>query len=112
MSEVQQLNDQLEYSKHLVKMRDTVVRLRKNKDFKYLIDEVFLEKECAAYARASADYSLDEDSRKSSLAMAQAAGHLETFLNKYMVMGAQAEATIPHVEQAILEAMQEGEDDE
>lgn len=111
MSEVQQLKSQLEYSKHLITLRDKVLELRKNENFKYLIEEVFMEKECAAYARESANHDLTPEERESSLAMAQAAGYLDKFLNKYLILGQQAENTIPHIEQAILEEAQAGNDE-
>ena len=112
MSEVQHLEQQLEMSRELIKQRDAILRLQKNKDFRYIISELFLEKECAQYARISSNYSLTEQSRESALRMAQAAGHLDTFLNSKIMAGYQAEMTLPELESQILEAIREEVEDD
>lgn len=55
-------------------------RLTRNKDFKRIILEDFLVKDCARYVQESTDPMLTKEQRESALAMSQAAGHLKRYL--------------------------------
>ena len=54
-SERNQLETQLEGNKKLIVLRDAIVNLQKNRDFRKLILEKFLVEDCARYAQLSAD---------------------------------------------------------
>lgn len=105
MSEVQvtieQLELQLESSKEQVALRDAAQRLWANRDFKKVILEAFMVKECARYAQTSADPALDLQSRADALALAQASGHLKRFLSVVIQMGNSAESQIGPIEDAL-----------
>lgn len=107
MSEVIALENQLENYKELVERRRTALRLSDNADFKKLILDEFLVKECARYAQLSADPALSPDERADALALAQAAGHLKRFLSVTVQMGAHAENTMADLEDEIAEARAE-----
>lgn len=101
MSQLKNLEKQLEDCKELVTKRDQALKLYKNSDFKKLILDEFCVAECARYAQASADPNLNSDQRADSLAIAQAAGHLRRFLSVVVAMGNQAEASVDELREAI-----------
>ena len=110
MSEVSELEQQLEDNKKLMDRRDKAVKLYSNPDFKELIVEGFCVKDCARYCQASQDPALSPLEQQDALNIAQASGHLRRFLSVIMQMGNAAERQIPQIEHAILEARQEGDD--
>ena len=91
-SERNQLEAQQEGNKKLIALRDAVVNLQKNRDFRKLILEQFLVEDCARYAQLSADPGLGINERADALAMAQAAGHLKRFLGVTKRMGDTADS--------------------
>ena len=109
MSEVtvQQLESQREGMKQAVEMRQAVQRLSQNADFRKVISENFMEKECARYVHASADPALSERNQKDALSVAQAAGHLKRYLSVLIQMGNAAENELDSVDTALDEARAE-----
>ena len=107
MSAVQHLEQQLEDMNVSIARRDKALKLAKNKDFRDLIMEEFCVQECARYAQASGDPSLDKEARADSLGMAQAAGHLRRWLQVVCQLGNTAEGTKRDLEEAIAEARAE-----
>ena len=110
MSEVYELEQQLENSKELIARKDLALKLHKVPAFRKLILEEFCVNECARYAQNSANPALGEAERADSLAIAQAAGHLRRFLSVVVTMGNQAEGQMVSLEQALTEARQEEND--
>ena len=112
MSEVtvQQLETQREAMKQAVEMRQAVQRLTQNVDFRKVINEQFMEKECARYVQASADPALSERNQKDALAIAQAAGHLKRYLSVLIQMGNAAENELGSIDNALDEARAETAD--
>ena len=75
-----------------IALKEAVNRLQKNKDFKRVIEQAFMETECARNARISGlIYSFTEVERADALAKAQAAGHLAEFLSAVINRGTAAE---------------------
>ena len=109
MSEVtvQQLETQRETMKQAVEMRQAVQRLTQNADFRKVITEQFMEKECARYVHASADPALNERNQKDALSIAQAAGHLKRYLSVLIQMGNAAENELDSIDTALDEARAE-----
>jgi hypothetical protein len=109
MSEVtvQQLEAQRENMKQQIEMRAAVQRLIKNPDFRKVIEQEFMLKECARYAQSSADPALPEKSQKDALALAQAPGHLKRFLSVSIQMGNVAEDQLQSIDDALDEARAE-----
>lgn len=109
MSEVtvQQLESQREGMKQAIEMRQAVQRLTQNADFRKVINEHFMEKECARYVHASADPALSERNQKDALSVAQAAGHLKRYLSVLIQMGNAAENELDSVDTALDEARAE-----
>ena len=107
MSAVQALEAQLKNAKELIARRDSALKLARNPEFKQLILDEFCVQECARYAQASADPSLDATARADSLALSQAAGHLRRWLQVINQMGQVADREVLQLEEAIEEARNE-----
>jgi hypothetical protein len=107
MSEVAELERQLEESKGLRSRRDAAERLSKNKDFRSLIIDGFCTYDAARFVQLSGDPALRPEEREDSLHLAQASGHLKRFLQAQIQMGDVAIRNIPALEEAIAEARAE-----
>ena len=81
-------------NKERVALRDALRRLYKNKDFKAVIEQAFMEKDCARYARMSGLASNTPEVREDALAKCQAAGHLREYLHAVEMLGNRAEANL------------------
>jgi hypothetical protein len=103
-SVVQGLERQLEDAQALIARREMALRLSNNRDFKKLIIEGFLEKDCAAFTHESTDPALTADQRAMALQSAQAAGALKRFLHYAFQMGHHASNQLPELEEALAEA--------
>lgn len=100
-SQLQELEQGLETAKKNVALRDALLKLQGNKDFKKLITETYLVNAAADFARQAGDPAMGERQRADALAMAQAPGHLKRFMHVVFAQGAQSEEDIPQLEQAI-----------
>jgi hypothetical protein len=104
MSQVQKLERQLEDSKKLVEVRDMVLKLSQNREFKKVIHDLFMVQEAARMVGLSADPALPANERADALNMAQAAGHLKRWLSVQVQMGNVAARDLGAVEEALAEA--------
>lgn len=103
MSEVADLEHQLEQYKALKQRREMAERLARNRDFRVLILEGFCRDDAARFVQESADPLLNDEQRADCLGMAQASGHLKRYLSMQIQMGINAERCIPDLEAAIAE---------
>jgi hypothetical protein len=103
VSQLQQLEAGLEEAKKLTGLRDMILKLSANREFRKVVHEEFFERECARYARESADPALTDAQRADALAMAQAAGHFKRWLHIQVMIGNSAASQIGEIEQAIEE---------
>ena len=108
MSEISELQHQLDDAKERMERRDMAARLAQNADFKKLILEEFCVNECARYAQVSGDPMQDATARADCLAIAQAAGHLRRWLQVVHQMGSHAANNRPAIEDAIDELRASG----
>lgn len=104
MSELLQLEKQLEDAKTLALRREAALRLAENRDFRDLILDDYLVKEAARCIQASGDPLLDTKIREDMVEMAKATGYLKRFMLAITTMGGTAENDIPAIEEAIAEA--------
>lgn len=107
MSEIAELQAQIDRLQEAVDRRDLALKLVKNREFKKLILEDFCVQECARYVQLSADPNLDAAQRADALALAQAAGHLRRFLSVVERMGEHSANEIVQVKAAIEELRRE-----
>lgn len=99
--ELKQLEFQKETNEHFIKRMQLIEKLQNNYAFKKVILEEFCEKECAAYAKASGDANLTKEDRESAMAIAQAAGHLQRFLQVCIRMGLNAQSQMEELNNTI-----------
>lgn len=104
MSDLLQLEHQLEDAKILAARRLAALRLAENRDFRDLILEDYLVKEAARCIQAAGDDKLTPQQRADLVEMGKATGYLKRFLHAITTMGGTAENDIPALEEAIAEA--------
>jgi hypothetical protein len=109
MSEVAELEFQLQQIKGLQHRREQAERLSKNADFRDLIITGFCRDDAARFAQESGDPTLNAEQRADALGMAQASGHLKRYLMMQIKMGETAERNILDIEEALTEARLEEE---
>lgn len=109
MNDLKELEFQRETLHFFIKRKEMVQRLQANPEFAEVITKEFCEKECAGYAKASGDPSLSKEERDSALQMAQAAGHLQRFLNICIRMGMTAEGQLTELDSMIEEVRSNNE---
>ena len=107
MSDVKEIEQSIEGLKAQVALRDQVLKLEKNREFRNVILDGFCTKEAATYVQLSADPNLGKNEREDALALAQASGHIKRYLSVLKAMGNNAESQIPRYEQGLVEARQE-----
>ena len=97
-----------------IERRDTLLRLSENKDFKRLIREEFMVRECARFVEQSVNPVLKPEERSDALAKAQAAGHLKQYLSVIILQGNTAENSLVEIDEHIAElrALESADDDE
>lgn len=111
MSEVAQLNKQLEDNKEIIELKNGLMALSENKHFKEIIIDGFCKEHAASNVKLSGNLHLEEANRQNALAVAQAAGHLERFLSQIVVEGINAERTNAQIEDQLQEALSGGYDE-
>ena len=104
MSEVAQLEKQLEDAKELSRRREMALRLAENRDFRELILDEYLVREAARCIQAAGDDKLTPQVRLDMVDMGKATGYLKRFLHAITTMGGTAENDIVPLEEAIAEA--------
>lgn len=90
--------------KKAIELRDKILKLADNPEFKSVIREEFCVNTCATYAQESADPVLTENQRKDALGMAQAAGHLRRWLSISIQQGNTAASSLEEYESELVEA--------
>lgn len=93
-----------------VKVGQAIERLRKNKDFRLVIEELFLTENCARQIRNSVSPALTPEAREHAIGEAQAAGWLEGWLIARSQMARVAAQRLVQLDE--LEDEQFQEDDE
>lgn len=108
MSEIQKLEAQKEDLKKQVELRDQILKLSSNHEFRNVIHVEFFQKEAGRLVRIGGDPALDKQQRQDAIDMALATGHLQRFLSANVQMGNQAEETIFQIDAALEELRAEG----
>lgn len=98
MSEVKEIEQSIEVLKNQIALKDQVLKLERNRDFRAVILEGFCTKEAAKYIQTAGDPNLGKTEREDSLNLALASGHVLRFLNAVKAMGNAAEGRLPRYE--------------
>lgn len=109
MSEINELEQQLDRAKKVVERREKALRLAENREFRELVLDGFCRDDCARLAHESGDPALTADQRAVAADMSRAAGHLKRYLSTMVLQGNTAEREIIDLNEALEEARQEGE---
>jgi hypothetical protein len=107
MSEVAQLEYQLEHVKILKDRKQAAERLAGNADFRAIVLHGFCRDDAARYVQESGDPLLTAEQRVDALNLAQASGHLKRYLLLQIQMGVTADRNIKDIEAALVEARYE-----
>ncbi len=99
--QIQNLQAQKADLKEALKLRDAILRLIQNDDFKTVIDKAYMEDEALRAARCIGDPALDQKMQQDMVYMAGAPGHLRRFLSKSIRMADVAESSIISIDQSI-----------
>jgi hypothetical protein len=98
--QIEQINITLEEAKENIAMRDALLRLTENKDFKKVIDTGFFEKEAARLVWLKSDPAT-YDKEESILKQIDAVGGLRQYFRKILNLGNLAEKAIIESEHTI-----------
>lgn len=107
--EIQRVQSEIEDYREAARLKEAVLRLERNRDFKKLIMDKFLTEECARHVQNSVNPNLSESVRSESLGMAQAAGYLKAWIAGVVQMGTQASYEIPENEAYLAQLRAEAE---
>lgn len=94
MTEIESLEAQKESLKVRVEMKGLVEKLMNNREFKKVILDEFCTNEAARYVQASVNPILSAVQQADALGIAQATGHLRSWLQTQINLGSQAEREI------------------
>ena len=108
MSQIQELEAQKEDLKKQVELRDQILKLSGNHDFRKVINEGFLRDEAARSVRMAGEPTLTPVEKAGMIEMALAAGHLQRYLSANIQMGNLAADTIKQIDEALEELRAEG----
>ncbi|QYW02278.1 hypothetical protein PP740_gp064 [Stenotrophomonas phage Philippe] len=108
---IEQMERSLENAKQAALDLQAFERLMANRDFRDIVLNKFMVTECARYAQQSGNVMLTEQQRADALCMAQAAGHLKSFLHVYSTQLATKAGSVEGLE-TDLEQMRQEESEE
>lgn len=108
MSDIQAL-ERLKKDRALqVEMRDRVIRLSNNPDFKALIEQEYMVNEVARFMEVAGDPRMKPDQRDDALREAYGPGCLKRWLQAREIMGDHAAEQIIQIDAELEELRQEG----
>ena len=112
MSQIAQLEALKVDRRKDIDLRDQVLRLAQNPDFRAIFDKEFCEVEAGRLVRAAGDPNLPEKERNDCIQMALATGHVKRFLSTKVQMGNHAEQDLITIDEQLEELRAEGGDEE
>lgn len=111
MSDIANLEAQKKDMQEAVLIRDQILRLSNNSDFRAVFEKEFMEAEAGRLIRMAGDPMLPEKERNDCIQMALATGHIKRFLSAKVQIGNMAEETIHQIDEALEELRAQGEDE-
>lgn len=107
MSQVDQIQVELKHAQEIIKDRDALDRLRKNKDFKRVIDTLYFKEEAARLVMARANSALNDEQQRHILMMIDGVGCLVNFFDTVERRGSDMDVAIKDYEEALEEVARE-----
>ena len=112
MSDIHEVNIDLDRAKKVLALADAIRKLETNKYFKLVVKEHYFEKEAIRLVQAKSDPRLqDEKHQKLIDADIRAIGSFQQFLQNSLHFGEMAKKAIEDHEAALSELREEGEDE-
>lgn len=103
MSDIKALEDLKVQHQNQVAMRDLVLKLSNNRDFKKVIEEEYCIQEAARFVELAGSPTLSVEQRKETLDCAMAPGHLKRWMSARIQMGNYSEDQIFQIDAEIEE---------
>lgn len=110
--QIQKLRGEVAAHKQQVELRDAILRLNDNADFRLVFEKKFMEEEALRACRMSSDPMIDRKMQKDMMSIAASTGHVRRFLSANIQMGNRSEGDIVQLEEEILQYEQGAYDDE
>jgi len=107
-SDLHQIEIDIETAKFEIELQECYLRLKDNKDFKKLIEEVYFATYATNLVMLRADSNLPEDARERTLRSIDGIGQFKSFLIDIVRAGNQARAAIQRDEQERESILEEG----
>ena len=106
--QIEEIEVSIDEAKKAVELRDSILKLTKNKDFKKVIEENYFEKHASRLVLLKADPNMQkEEEQKNIMDNINAIGHFRQYLRTVIQLGNQAERDIISNEQAREEILAE-----
>lgn len=109
MTEIEEVELQIDENKKQIALSDAAQRLINNPDYRLLIEEHYCRDECARYVHGSINAGLSEAIRENMLEMARATGFFRMFMVGQIQLGNRADQDIVR-NQKLLEELRQEED--
>jgi|TARA_B110000211_G_C13986789_1_gene512085 hypothetical protein len=104
--QLQELEDNINDAKHFIDIKDSTIKLFKNKEFKKVVLDYYFKEEAARLVMAKSS-SLNEEQKKMIDNMMYGIGALSNFFDSVLTRGTQAEQAYRDDELARTEILQE-----
>tara|TARA_R110002167_G_scaffold177375_1_gene377168 strand:+ start:102 stop:440 length:339 start_codon:yes stop_codon:yes gene_type:complete len=104
--QLQELEDNINDAKHFIDIKDSTIKLFKNKEFKKVVLDYYFKEEAARLVMAKSS-SLNEEQKKMIDNMMYGIGALSNFFDSVLTRGTQAEQAYKDDELARTEILQE-----
>ena len=104
--QLQELEDNMNDAKHFIDIKDSTIKLFKNREFKKVVLDYYFKEEAARLVMAKAS-SLNEEQQKMIDNMIYGIGALSNFFDSVLTRGTQAEQAYRDDEDAITQILQE-----
>jgi len=105
--QLEQLESSMAEAKHFIDIKNSLLKLQKNRDFKKVITEYYFKEEAARLVMAKSA-GLSEEQQVLIDNMIYGIGSLAKFLDSTLARGNQAELALAEDEEAKAEIIQEG----
>lgn len=112
MNTLDKLQKQREENEGRIKLRDAILRLTDNADFRLVFRDEYFVQACARFVRESISPQLNAEEQANALAFAQSAGYCKQWLNMQIKMGDTAEGEMAGIAQMEDDVRAEGEDED